>query len=411
MNMQPTTLEKNEILIGQFLENAQPAKLNVHELIAGRLVIQGTSGAGKSWTLRRILEQSHGMIQQIIFDPEGEFSGFADHFGISRVELYDIAPDLLAGLAKKIRQHRISVVFDFQGMDILDQMTAASTLLNTFVQETKEHWHPALVAIDEAQLFAPAAAGRGSGTSIRKDSIAAMAELASRGRKRGLASILATTRLAKVNASVTSECSNALIGRNHHQMDIQRAANLLGIHIGRAECLADLLPGQFMAIGPAVSSLANQVKIAAVETFHDGATPDLEALPQVDATAINGILDLGSLKGTAKQAKSEEVQGRGSRNHTKTLGAFLINNTSPISAAIMVQLGQISPNAARTDDLSKALRIDTEKLTEALSLLEYHKLIEKRSNEKMTVVRLAPSIRRLNTLPNVADLAPEKSDE
>ncbi|HXK31143.1 MAG TPA: ATP-binding protein, partial [Candidatus Paceibacterota bacterium] len=39
--------------------------LNLDELIVSKLLVQANSGGGKSWLLRRILEQSHGKVQQI----------------------------------------------------------------------------------------------------------------------------------------------------------------------------------------------------------------------------------------------------------------------------------------------------------------------------------------------------------
>jgi hypothetical protein len=35
-------------------------------LIDTRLLMQASSGGGKSWALRRLLEQSHGKVQQIV---------------------------------------------------------------------------------------------------------------------------------------------------------------------------------------------------------------------------------------------------------------------------------------------------------------------------------------------------------
>jgi len=48
--------------------------LNLSKLIDTRLLVQANSGGGKSWLLRRLLEKSHGKIQQIVLDLEGEFS-------------------------------------------------------------------------------------------------------------------------------------------------------------------------------------------------------------------------------------------------------------------------------------------------------------------------------------------------
>src|ERR1700753_339992 len=49
------------------------ATLDLEELLATRLLVQGNSGSGKSHLLRRLLEQSAPWVQQAIIDPEGDF--------------------------------------------------------------------------------------------------------------------------------------------------------------------------------------------------------------------------------------------------------------------------------------------------------------------------------------------------
>src|ERR1700716_4658422 len=58
-----------------------PATLDLEELLATRLLVQGNSGSGKSHLLRRLLEQSAPWVQQTIIDPEGDFVALADRFG------------------------------------------------------------------------------------------------------------------------------------------------------------------------------------------------------------------------------------------------------------------------------------------------------------------------------------------
>lgn len=57
------------------------ASLDIEELLATRLLVQGNSGSGKSHLLRRLLEQSAPWVQQCIIDPEGDFVTLADKFG------------------------------------------------------------------------------------------------------------------------------------------------------------------------------------------------------------------------------------------------------------------------------------------------------------------------------------------
>ena len=52
-----------------------PATLDLEELLATRLLVQGNSGSGKSHLLRRLLEQSAPWVQQAIIDPEGDYEG------------------------------------------------------------------------------------------------------------------------------------------------------------------------------------------------------------------------------------------------------------------------------------------------------------------------------------------------
>ena len=56
----------------------QSALLDLEELLATRLLVQGNSGSGKSHLLRRLLEQSANLVQQAIIDPEGDFVTLAD---------------------------------------------------------------------------------------------------------------------------------------------------------------------------------------------------------------------------------------------------------------------------------------------------------------------------------------------
>ena len=57
------------------------ATLDLEELLATRLLVQGNSGSGKSHLLRRLLEQSAPWVQQAIIDPEGDFVALAERFG------------------------------------------------------------------------------------------------------------------------------------------------------------------------------------------------------------------------------------------------------------------------------------------------------------------------------------------
>lgn len=239
--------------------------VDLEELLTTRLLIQGNSGSGKTHLLRRILEECAGIVQQIIIDPEGDFASFGDTFGHTILDGNELAPGRLAAIAGKVRQLRGSVVLTLEGMEIEQQMGAATAFLNALFDAGPEHWHPALVAVDEAHLFAPAG-DNGEDRETRKQSQQAMANLMCRGRKRGLAGIIATQRLSKLHKNVAAEASNYLLGRTFLDIDIQRAADLLGLRGPDAEQVRNLERGEFLGLGPAVARRMLKVKVGAVQT-------------------------------------------------------------------------------------------------------------------------------------------------
>ncbi|PYE44679.1 hypothetical protein DFI02_102114 [Rhizobium sp. PP-F2F-G20b] len=255
--------------------------LDIEELLATRLLVQGNSGSGKSHLLRRLLEQSAPWVQQCIIDPEGDFVTLADKFGHVVVEGERTEAELV-GIASRIRQHRVSCVLSLEGLDIEQQMRTAGLFLNALFDADREFWYPILVVVDEAQLFAPSVGGDVT-EEVRKLSLGAMTNLMCRGRKRGLAGVIATQRLAKLAKNVAAEASNFLMGRTFLDIDMARAADLLGMDRRTAEMFRDLKRGSFVALGPALSRRPLPVTIGTVETSARSTSPMLTPLPEAMA--------------------------------------------------------------------------------------------------------------------------------
>jgi hypothetical protein len=254
--------------------------IDIEELLATRLLVQGNSGSGKSHLLRRLLEESAGLVQQIVIDPEGDFVTLAGPFGHVVVDGAALSEAEVASVAARVRQHRASVVLALDGLEVEGQMRCAARFLSALFDAPREQWYPAMVVVDEAQLFAPAAAGEVS-DDARRVSLAAMTNLMCRGRKRGLAGVIATQRLAKLAKNVAAEASNFLMGRTFLDIDMARAADLLGMERRQAEQIRDLDRGHFLGLGPAVSRRPVAVRIGAVRTATRGGAHALLPLPEV----------------------------------------------------------------------------------------------------------------------------------
>lgn len=264
------------------------AMLDLEELLATRLLVQGNSGSGKSHLLRRLLEQSAPMVQQAVIDPEGDFVTLAEKFGHVVVDAARSEGDIQR-IAARVRQHRVSVVLSLEGLDAEAQMRCAAAFLGGLFDADRDFWYPMLVVVDEAQLFAPAAAGEVS-DEARKVSLGAMTNLMCRGRKRGLAGIIATQRLAKLAKNVAAEASNFLMGRTFLDIDMARAADLLGMERRQAEMFRDLERGHFVALGPALSRRPVPIRIGAVETAARSGNFKLLPLPEQPAEDARDLI-------------------------------------------------------------------------------------------------------------------------
>ena len=263
--------------------------VDIEELLATRLLVQGNSGSGKSHLLHRLLEQTAGLVQQVVIDPEGDFTSLADAFDHIVIDGAAHSVREIEALAGRVRQHRVSVVLALDELEVEQQIRCAALFLGALFDAPREHWYPALVVVDEAQMFAPAAAGE-LAEETRRLTLSAMTNLMCRGRKRGLAGIVATQRLAKLAKNVAAEASNFLMGRTFLDIDMQRAADLLGMDRRQAERIRDLQRGHFLGLGPAISRRPVAVHIGAVQTGGKNAAEGLMPLPEAKGEELEALL-------------------------------------------------------------------------------------------------------------------------
>ncbi|NNC58380.1 MAG: ATP-binding protein [Erythrobacter sp.] len=267
----------------------EPVLFDIEELLATRLLVQGNSGSGKSHLLRRLLEESADAVQQVVIDPEGDFTSLADAFDHVVIDGAAYSPPEIEALALRCREHRASIVLALEGLEVEQQIRCAAQFLNALFDAPRKFWFPALVVVDEAQMFAPSVAGE-MAEDTRRMTLSAMTNLMCRGRKRGLAGIVATQRLAKLAKNVAAEASNFLMGRTFLDIDMVRAADLLGMERRQAERIRDLERGHFLALGPAISRRPVAVKIGPVKTGHKARADGLLPLPDAPSEGMEALL-------------------------------------------------------------------------------------------------------------------------
>lgn len=364
-------------------------RLDLEQLLDGRLLVQGTSGAGKSWTLRRILEQTHGLVQQIVIDPEGEFVSLARHFDFPILDGDRLDTAALALAAARAREHRLSVLLDLSQLDREAQMQSVTAFVGALIVVPREHWHPVLIAIDEAHIFAPFGGAGLATTSVRQAATQTVTDLMSRGRKRGLAGILATQRIARLAKSVSSEVLNFLIGLNTLDIDIRRAAETIGWDASKAfDRLPILQPGDFVASGPAFSRAPATLRVGPVVTRHIGARPEIVAPVAISSQDAASLLDLDEL-----QAGSEADEGARSETSLpvgiRTIRAFIREAAFVDAGRVWEVLAPLAPQGAAVADLADYLSIEAPRVAAALALLDTYGAVDFDDADGDRAVRVA----------------------
>jgi uncharacterized protein len=263
-------------------------------LLETRLLVQANSGGGKSYTLRRILEQTAPLVQQLIIDPEGEFATLREKFDYIIAAPHDAdavaSPQTAALLARRLLESGVSAVLDIYDLKAHERQQFVRRFLDALVNAPRKLWHPVMVVLDEAHVFCPQ-----TGSA---EASSAVIDIATRGRKRGLCLVAATQRLSKLHKDTAAELLNKLIGRTGLDVDVKRAADELGMVSREAlTALRSMRAGSFFAFGPALHPQPTLVTVAAVSTSHPKAGQRLmQAPPPASAKVRASLAKLADLQ-------------------------------------------------------------------------------------------------------------------
>ncbi len=293
-------------------------ELDLDCLMRTRLLVTAASGGGKSYALRRILEQTHQKVQQIVIDPEGELVTLAQKFDYLVLSADSEETPLrcaTAGqLAQKLWKSGHSVILCLDAMEVEDMQGFVANFLRGLMATRKQDWHPLILAIDEAQLWAP--------QQDRSEAKKPMVDVAARGRKRGICPVVATQRLSMLHKGVVAQLQNHMIGLTTLDNDVERAAELLGIKQAKAaETLRDLESGEFLVYGPALGYDVRAVKVGPVQTQH-GILGKFATGRRRRPMAKTKILNLVRELGTAPPAAGDAAAPAGEQDTRQKLAEF-----------------------------------------------------------------------------------------
>lgn len=247
------------------MENGDAADLNLDSLVGDHLCIVANSGGGKSGLVRKVLEATHGEIQQIVFDPEDEFYTLRTDFDFIIAGGPDgdcpATVENAAAMATLLLTTGASAVIQLNHLKAYSQELFVAAFLEAVMEAPQKLWHPCMFVMDEAHRWAPQNGGSAAFEAVK--------ELMSRGRKRGFTGVLVSQRVAKIDKNVTDSVNNWALGRVGQATDRDTIAKVLGFKPSSDEArgLQSLAPRMFWVFGQAFgATTARLMRVGDVET-------------------------------------------------------------------------------------------------------------------------------------------------
>lgn len=277
--------------------------VDANQVVTGRTCVLGSSGSGKSYAVGVLCEElCRNQIAFAIIDTEGEHTGLKEKFeaiwvgeeagcdlsweGLDVADLAAQAPDISP------------LILDVS--DLTDPREKVEAFVSALYRTLTERRTPYLVVVEEADKFVPQYGQR----------VPIFAEVARRGRKRGMGLMICSQRPSLVDKNVLSQCGNQLIGKLIIQNDLQSVAQFFPGK-GLPKELTGLKAGQFFAMG-GFSPVPSLMSFKTRMTRPGGVTPSLAkrvVKKYVGATGPRAIEPLEADEPNEKETKGKLALG------------------------------------------------------------------------------------------------------
>ena len=224
---------KFSVIIGDSTDNHGRVSLNGEKIVDGdiRCLTIGTSGSGKSYLTRNIIESLYtkrlGVV--VVIDPEGEYYTLRKLFDFVIIGIDEDLCDIViteenaAELANKMLKYKINVIFDLRGTDDNTRREIASQVIDAMIES--KYNVPISLVIEEASRFA--SKGINSPSNIK--CTMSLKKIAQFGRKRQISAFYNTQRVTHLHKDISAECNTTIIGRCSDDADIKRNATKIGL--------------------------------------------------------------------------------------------------------------------------------------------------------------------------------------
>lgn len=296
------------------------------EIITQTIAILAKRRAGKSYTMRRLVEEISEAGQQVVLvDPKGDQWGIrssADGKGpgipiiILGGEHGDVPLEVNGGevVAKLVVEERVSILIDlsiFRKHEVATFMTAF--LENLYRLKAKEEYRtPVMLVIDEADAIAPQKPQKGE-----ERMLGAAEDIVRRGGQRGIGCALITQRSAVLNKNVLTQAQMLVVLRTIAPQDLAAMKAWIDVHgdMEQGKTLMDSLPSLpvgdawFWSPGwPTAEGIFQRSHVLPIRTFDSGATPtpgEKKIMPKNMADIDLNVLKT-QMAATIEKAKADD---------------------------------------------------------------------------------------------------------
>ncbi len=250
-------------------QNNEYVEIDEKRLMTERTFICSMTRYGKSYGIRKIVEELFGKTGIIIVDPEGEYASLREKFPFLIVgKDIPLNPDTAEFIAETTLKENLSLIIDSSTADTIDEQEFVRRFIDKFMDLELTKKKSYLFILEEADEFAPEKGVYKSG------SLRSIINLAKKGAKRGLGLILATQRPAMISKFVLSQCANQIVGHTEWSGDIKVLQQYLRIESEMANKIPGFEPGEFLFKGNFIKE-PQILKIDEVKTAHLGGTPTI----------------------------------------------------------------------------------------------------------------------------------------
>ncbi len=249
--------------IGFDVKTKEPFSINTVEFLKSHTFIQAITGGGKTslnlsfieFTESNFFKSKFGHIQKIILDDCGEYLNIPKYYKNFEIfqnqgkysGIFDVEHAFEVG--RKTRQLDSSMILKLSDFETQKEREGfVAKFLEGFRIPDREYWKPALLIIDEADLYVPSSNKRGKCPSRYP-----IIEACKRARKENIIIILATQFASSVHIDARRNCLNRFVGETIEFADRKIACELLGDKT-IFDKLWGLNPGEFFVRGKALCS-------------------------------------------------------------------------------------------------------------------------------------------------------------